>query len=298
MSAILLLAASIGLGFAMARNPRLPPGVPTGINFWVLEVALPALVLHSIPKLHFDADLLFPALAPWLVFAGAWILFPMLGRAFGWSRGSVGALILTCGLGNTAFMGLALIEALRGHEALGAALIADQIGSFGALAVGGVIVAAVYSGTEPHPVLIVRRLMSFAPFLALLVALVLRQIGPLPEAIDAVLFRLGQTLTPLALFSVGLQMRLRGFGDHLPKIAAGLGWKLALAPGLVAVIAYAAGVKPDFAAVGILQCAMAPMISAGILAEQNGLDPPLANLVVGVGILLSLATVPLASLLL
>ena len=46
-------------------------------------------------------------------------------------------------------------------------------------------------------------------------------------------------------------------------------------------------------AVTVLQCAMAPMITAGILAEQHGLNPPLANTIVGVGILLSLATVPL-----
>jgi malate permease and related proteins len=47
------------------------------------------------------------------------------------------------------------------------------------------------------------------------------------------------------------------------------------------------------AVVAVLQCAMAPMITAGMLAEQHGLDPPLANTVVGIGILTSLATVPL-----
>lgn len=281
MTAILLLALSLLAGVAMARNPRLPAGTPAAVNFWVLEVALPALVLEEIPKLTFSSDLLFPALAPWLVFVGALLIFPLLGRAFGWSRGSVGALILTCGLGNTAFMGLAMIEALRGPEALGAAVIADQVGSFGALSIGGVIVAAVWSGVAPHPIDITRRLFSFAPFLALLLALVLRQIGPLPEALLMVLHRLAQTLTPLALFSVGLQLRLRGFGNHLPKLAAGLAWKLALAPLVVAVVAFALRVHPDVAAVGILQCAMAPMITAGILAEQHGLDPPLANLVVG-----------------
>lgn len=299
MSAILLLGACLILGVAMARNPRLPDGIlPTALNFWVLEVALPALVLEQIPKLHFSTDLLFPAFAPWLVFAGALVIFPVLGRALGWSRGSVGALILTCGLGNTAFMGLAMIEALRGPEALGAAVIADQVGSFGALAFGGVIVAAIWSGTAPHPIEIIRRLFSFAPFLALLAALVLRQIGTLPEAVIAVLHRLGQTVTPLALFSVGLQLRLRGIGGYLPRLAAGLAWKLALAPLLIAGIAWTIKLHGTVAAVGILQSAMAPMISAGILAEQHDLDPPLATLIVGAGIVISLASVPLIALML
>jgi predicted permease len=38
---------------------------------------------------------------------------------------------------------------------------------------------------------------------------------------------------------------------------------------------------------------MAPMITAGILAVEHDLDPPLANLAVSLGILLSLLSVPL-----
>ena len=48
--------------------------------------------------------------------------------------------------------------------------------------------------------------------------------------------------------------------------------------------------------VAVLQAAMAPMISAAILAEQFHLEPELANAVLGIGILLSLVTVPLWSL--
>jgi malate permease and related proteins len=295
MSAILLLALCLGLGVAMARNPRLPAGTPAALNFWVIEVALPALVLVEIPKLKFSSDLLYLGIAPWLVFLGAVPLFSLLGRAFGWSRGSIGALILTCGLGNTSFMGLAMVEALRGREALGAAVVADQIGTFSALSVGGVIVAAVWSGESPHPRLIVKRLFSFAPFLAFLAALLLRQIGTLPEEINAVLHRLGQTVTPLALFSVGLQLRLRGFGDHIARLATGLAWKMALAPLVVAGVAAVLGLHGSAVTVGILQCAMAPMVTAGIIAEQHNLDPPLANLIVSVGTLLSMITVPLVS---
>jgi malate permease and related proteins len=44
--------------------------------------------------------------------------------------------------------------------------------------------------------------------------------------------------------------------------------------------------------IGVLQAAMAPMISAAILADQHRLEPQLANTVLGAGILLSLLTVP------
>jgi len=295
MSAILLLALCLGLGVMLAHHPRLPAGTPAALNFWVVVVALPALILSQIPKLHFNSDLLFPALAPWLAFGGAVLFMPWLGKRRGWSRGTIGALVLTCGLGNTAFMGLAMIESLRGPVALGPAVIADQLGSFIALAVGGVIVAAIYSGEAPRLRDVLQRLFTFAPFLALLLALLLRPLGGLPEVLDTVLQRISLTLTPLALFSVGLQLHFGGLRSRLPAITLGLGWKMLLAPLIVFGIATAFGLRGPAAVAGILQCAMAPMVTAGIVAEQHGLDPPLANLVVGVGTLLSLLTIPLAS---
>jgi predicted permease len=50
--------------------------------------------------------------------------------------------------------------------------------------------------------------------------------------------------------------------------------------------------------VGVLQAAMAPMVSATILADEYGLEPTLANTVLGAGIVLSLLTIPLGNALL
>lgn len=298
MSAVLLLALCLGLGLAMARHERLPPGAPQTLNFWIVNVALPALILVEIPKLHVSRDLLFAAAGPWLVFLGAVAIFPIVGRRRGWSRGTVGAMVLTCGLGNTAYMGLAMVEALKGAEFVGPAVIADQFGSFVALSVGGVIVAAVYSGAPPSAGAIVRRMLGFTPFLALVVALLVWPFGGLPDVLQPVLARIGQTLTPLALFSVGLQLKFGGIGSQWKTLLGGLGWKMVLAPALVLGAAWTLGLQGPIPVAAILQCAMPPMVTAGILAEQYDLDPVLANLVVGVGTLLSLVTLPLAAALL
>jgi predicted permease len=45
--------------------------------------------------------------------------------------------------------------------------------------------------------------------------------------------------------------------------------------------------------VGVLQAAQGPMITAGILAQEHRLDPDLASLVLGLGILLSFVTAPI-----
>jgi hypothetical protein len=68
---------------------------------------------------------------------------------------------------------------------------------------------------------------------------------------------------------------------------------------LAPLIIYASGalldVERPILVIATLEAAMAPMISAAILAERHGLEPRLANTVLGAGTLLSLITVPLAS---
>lgn len=298
MTAFVLLLACLALGIAVARYARPPMGLAQGLNWWVINIALPALVLDLIPRLHFELQFWFLVASQWLVFIGAFLLFRWLGGRLQWSRGRIGALTLVCGLGNTSFMGFPLLEALRGREGLALGVVADQLGCFIVLAIGGTIVAALYSGGHAHPRAIARRVLLFPAFLALLVGALVGLLGGWPQVADDILQRIGATLVPLALFSVGLRFRLHlGDGQALP-LALGLGWKLALAPLLVFVLGWGTGVGGNVLVIGVLQAAMAPMISAAILADQHNLDPPLANSILGAGILLSLLTVPAWNLLL
>lgn len=296
VSALLLLFVCLILGALVARFARPPAGLAAGLNWWVINVALPALVLALIPKLRFDPQLWFPIAAMWLTFGGAWLLFGWLGPKLGWSRGRIGALILVCGLGNTSFMGYPLIQALHGAPGLALAVVADQLGAFPILASAGVVVASIYAGRTPQAGMIVRRIATFPAFLALLVGIVAGALGGWPTWLDGVLAPLGATLTPLALFSVGLQFKLHPGERQLAAAGLGLGWKLLLAPLLCWWLGRLTGVGGLVLTVGVLQAAMAPMVSAAILADEYGLDPPLANTVLGAGIVLSLISVPLGNL--
>jgi hypothetical protein len=210
----------------------------------------------------------------------------------GWSRARIGALILVGGLGNTAFMGYPMIEALRGPTALSLAVIGDQTGCFTALVIGGMAVTVVYAGRELRPSEVLRQIVRFPPFLALLAGLALGRAGdPFPLLHD-VCGRIAATLSPLALFSVGLQQKLTIPRANLPAIGCSLVWKLGLAPALCYVVARATGVGGLVLIVGVLQAAMPPMVSAAILAERYQLEPDLANAVLGIAILLSLLSVP------
>ena len=269
-----------------------------GLNWWILYIALPAIVLELIPRVHFDSQLWFPVVSMWLVFAGACLLFGLLGPRLGWSRARTGAMILVCGMGNTAFMGYPMIQALYGQPGLTLAVVADQLGSFPALVVGGIVVASLYAGRTPDPRLIVRRILTFPAFIALIIGVAVGCIGAWPKSVDALFEPIGATLTPLALFSVGLQFKFHPGQRQFAAAALGLSWKLVLAPVLCWVLGIASGIGGLMLSVSVLQAAMAPMVSAAILADEYDLDPALANTVLGAGIVLSMLTLPLGHLLL
>lgn len=293
MTALLLVVLCLALGVIAARFGNPPPGLAPGINWWVLNIALPALILELVPKLHFDWQFWFLILSQWLVFLGAWGLFAGLGRRFGWSRARVGGLVLLSGLGNTSFLGYPILEALRGREGLALGVVADQMGCFFALAIGGVTVAALYSGGEPKPAAIARRILTFPAFIALLLGAILSSFWAWPPAVEGVLSRLGASLSPLALFSVGVRFRLELGPGTRRLLCTSLLYKLLVAPAAVWALALASSVTPPVSTIGVLQAAMAPMISANILADQHGFEPELTNSILGAGILLSFLTVPI-----
>jgi hypothetical protein len=297
VASFLLLIICLGLGVLVTRFGHPPEGLAKNLNWWVLHVALPAMVLQYIPHLQFDLSLWFLFVPMWFIFAGSWLIFHRLGTRLGWPHATIGAVVLTAGLCNTSFVGFPLIEALRGKGALTYAAVADQLGCFLNASIGGSLVVSMYSGGRTDVHAIARKVLQFPPFIALCVALIVAATPGWPTLIEEVLAHISATLAPLALFSVGLQLRFTRSTQGALPLLAGLGWKLGLAPLLVFAAGSALQIQQPILAVTVLQGAMAPMITAAILAEQGNLDPPLANMMVGVGILLSFITVPLWNLL-
>jgi predicted permease len=292
---ISLLGVCLALGVLARRSGRFPQQTAQVLNTFVLSVALPALVVRVVHRLEFRPELVAAAVSPWVVFLLAVAFFRLLGPRLGLGRASVAALVLTAGLSNTAFVGLPMAEALLGREGLAVAVVVDQLGSFLVLATLATLFAARAAAGEEalRPVALLRKVVLFPPFVAVVIALVLRP-WEFPGWLDSLLERLGSTLTPLTLFSVGFQLQLGGARARAGALALGLGYKLVLAPAVVVLGLWALpGVAPIVREATLLQNAMAPMVSGAILASEHELDPDLAALMVGFGIPLSFLTVPL-----
>jgi len=268
----------------------MPESTPAALNGFIIHVSLPALTLLYVHDLRLSSSVLLLASMPWLHFALAAAFFLAAGRLLRLPRNTVGALILTGGLGNTSFLGLPMIEAYYGREGIAHGIMVDQLGSFLVLSTFGITVAGLYSEGRPSLAAVMKRIALFPPFISLLLALALLPVA-YPEWLTAVLGRLGGTLAPLALFSVGFAFRPGHLGRNGRSLALGLGFKLVLAP-LVLSLFYlgVVGMRGLPAEVMLFEAAMPPMITAGIIAAEHDIDPPLAGLMVALGVLLSFLT--------
>jgi predicted permease len=292
LESLVLLLGCLLLGLLVKRFANPPPDLAPRLNWWVINIALPALVLELIPKVQMDPHLWFMPIAMWLVFLGGWGVMALAGSWLGWSRPRIGAAALSAGLGNTALVGFPLIEMLRQKEGLVLAAFADQLGCSIALAVGGITVAAIYGGGTPQPKVIVKRVLLFPPFLALVAGVIVGLAGGWPPLAEGVVARIGATLTPVALFSIGLNFTLKLSRERLGAASLALGWKLALAPAVIFALATVVGAQGLVLAVTVLQAGMAPMASVPILCQQYGLETDVANAALGAGLAISLFSVP------
>lgn len=290
MNNLILLICCFIAGVLLHRFKRMPVNAPAVLNSVILHISLPALTLLSVHGLKISGDVGLMAAMGWMNFALSAGFFWLIGRWLKLPRSTVGALVLTGGLGNTAYVGLPMIEAYYGHEGLASGIIVDQLGSFLALSTLGITFAGIYSSGRPSVGEMAKRIFLFPPFIALVIALVLIPIE-YPAWLTIVLTRLSDTMAPLALLAVGFQLRLGHLAGNGRNLAIGLAFKLVLVP-LVLFLLYVPllGAHGQAIQITLFQAAMPPMITSAILATEHDLDPPLATLMVTVGLMLSFAT--------
>jgi len=271
---------------------RFPTHIYKSLNKIVIYLCLPAITLYHIPKIRWSNELLFPIGAGWISFFLAFVFFHFLGRRLGWSNKLIGCLVLTAGLSNSSFLGYPIVEALFGKKGLETAVLVDQPGTFVVVSTLGVFVAAFYSKGNPDFKSISKKILLFPPFLTFVVACLMNVFEyNLDLKIQSVLLMLGSLVTPLALFSVGLQLTFDRKSKHWKFLYLGLFFRLILTPLLIFIL-YVFIFKQHSEAIKItiIEIAMAPMITGAILASTYGLKPKLSSMMIGFGIPISFVT--------
>jgi len=292
MSNIVLLFACLVSGMAIGWTKRFPVDAHLTLNAFILHFSLPALILLQIHHLHLRSDVLYSIAMPWMLFVVGCGFFWSLGHTMRFSTATTGGLMLAGGLGNTSFVGLPMIEAFYGSGGIATGILIDQLGTYLVLSTLGIVVAILYSHGSARASTVLRRIASFPPLIALVLALALMRLD-YPIWFSQVLHSLGGTLAPLALVSVGLQLRLDRFHGNVPALATGLTFKLLIGPVLVTLLyVWWLHARGQTIQITLFESAMGPQIGGAIVAIQHDLNPPLITLMVGIGITLSFITLP------
>jgi malate permease and related proteins len=293
MENFFLILTYLSIGVVLRRLPTMPQNSGIALNMYVLYVALPALILKNVPLLQFSAELLIPALTPWLLLLAVVATVLLLSRLLHWSRDVTGALLIVLPLGNTSFLGFPMTEALFGSAAMPYAVVYDQVGSFIALTTYVTIVAALYSPTANKPTVksIAVKIVTFPSFIALLLGLLLHG-SDYPAFAQELIDSLAATLVPVVMVAVGFALTIKFSKHEVSPLISALLIKLALMPALAAVLWFSVGQRGIAVDISIFQSAMPPMISAGAIAIMAGLAPRLVSGIIGLGILLGLLTLP------
>ncbi|UTJ07840.1 AEC family transporter [Arcobacter roscoffensis] len=297
MANFALIAIAILVGYVLQRFKIFPQETSNILNKYIIYIPLPAIILLQVPKLTFSFDVLIPTIIAWLVMGISAIIVLFFSKVLSWSREVTGSLLLVAILTNSSIMGIPIIELYLGSESLPYVLIYDQLGTFLALAAYGTFVTAYYSSSgNIHPKVIVKKIVTFPSFIALMFALALlgQEFNPL---ITEVLTKFANTLVPVALVAVGLQLQFKLPKDDLQPLSIALLIKLILAP----LIAYGICILFDWynlaGKTSIFEAGMAPMITAGAIASMAGLAPRLSTAIVGYGIIFSFLTTYIISIL-
>ena len=295
MDNIAMLFLCLAIGMALRKFNRVPDNAHATINAFVINVALPALVLQQIHSVKLDPALVYAVLMPWLLFAASAALFWIIGRKLNLPATTTGALAVVGGLGNTSFIGLPMIESFYGPTGMPTGILIDQLGTYLVLSTVGIVLICVYSEGAVTRSDIVKRIATFPPLIALVVAVALIPVN-YPPLVVSVLSRLGGTLAPLALVSVGRQLRLGELSGKRGLLAMGLGYKLVLAPLLIlALYAGLIGLRGQTTEVTLFEAAMPPQLGGSIVAIQYGLDAKLISLMVGIRTVAAFLTLPVWS---
>ena len=193
----------LGAGHLCRTVKAFPGSSAQSFNAFVIYLSLPAVIFAQVPALlqsmSFQGLWWIPTSMPWMMILLSFLFFHYLGKKMGWSMPLRGALILTAGLGNTSFVGFPLLEAIIGPSAIPVGILVDQPGSFLALSTVGIVIAASYSGNKVTPQLILRRVLTFPPFVSLVLAGIWYLVGsPGYTELKPLFEKIGATLVPLA----------------------------------------------------------------------------------------------------
>jgi malate permease and related proteins len=286
-----LLVGLFVAGLAARRLGWLKPPHAGRMLQLVVNVGLPALFIADVSRVPLRADLVALPISAGLIILATWVLSLAAGRALKLDRPKQGALSLCSMSINNGFL-FPFAIAIWGQ--LGFAQLA--LFDFGnALMQGSLVyaIAAAYGGHGTGFLPILRRVMSFPPLWALVIALLLNISDiALPQWLTTVLGTVGRIILMLVIVALGVLFDARLIRDRTVLVTLALRIPLGLALGFACVWLF--DLEGLTRSVVLLGSAAPIGFSAVVIASRESLDREQAASAASISVLLALVYVPLA----
>jgi malate permease and related proteins len=290
MNNVLVLIISFLGGYLVKKTSSFDKSQVSLLNSFILYISLPSQIFMYIPKMNFNYNFWAPISVSWIIFLVSVFFFNIIGKKLNYNKKTIICLIMVCGLGNTSFVGLPLLENYFGQEGVGIGIYVDQFGTFLVLSLLGIPYLLFKTNENISTYSTIKKIILFPPFISIILAIFIKILNfniPYPE----VLKRLGDTLAPLALFSVGFQLTFSGLKGKSRILLFGLTFKLILAP-LIIYILYIKlfSMNNLHGKVSVFEAGMGPMITSTLIVSEKNIESDLASVLLAFGIIFSFIT--------
>lgn len=293
--AILLLLIMIGA--AATRFGVLSQNAVQGINRLIIWVCFPALLIANMDK-TFTIEMLHSSLALLLISAGCYTaliigleIWRRFSKAPAKQLGLVQFLIL---MGNTAFMGFPVINAIYGQDGIFYASMFNIWHNFVCYSYGFYLLHR-----QKKPKLL--KILANPAFIATIAGFILFLLPfTLPYVLHYPLEWVGNMTIPLSLFVVGYQFAHIKPKELLrPKTLWFISFiRLIVFPCILLPVLYAIGLRGTLLVVPVIIFATPVALTAGTFAKEYGHDEVLGSKAVLLSNFLSVITLPLLSIIL
>ena len=292
---VLTLFILILVGWTVRRIGIFTDEVTTGVSSFLVNVALPALVIDSM-QLPYDPSLAREGMTVALIGGVYYIaavafalVFPRLIRARLDERSVFSFLVI---FANTGFMGYPVVNAIWGEEAIFLAAIYNLLFSFLLFTVGILIISGAGTGWRA----ISPRLLFSPGIVSVGIGLALFFLSvELPQVIGGPITMLGDLTTPLSMVVIGaLLARLdaRAIFGNL-RVYAYAGVRLLVMPLATLAVLRLFVDDPLILGVLVIMAGMPGATNAALFAEEYGVNPELASQSVFITTLFCVVTIPL-----
>jgi predicted permease len=294
MSVEIRVALLIGLfaaGFIARRAGWLKPPQAGFMLRLVINVGLPAMFIADVSRIPLRMDLIALPASSLAIMVVSWGLSLLLGRALHLTRTDQGTTTI-CGMSiNNGFL-FPFVIAVWGAAGFGYMALFD-LGHVLGQSFLVYAIAATYGGRAAGFGSVVRRVLTFPPLWALLVALLINGSGmALPDGLVTVLRTVGQLVLLLVIIALGVLFDVRLLKDRRVPAIICLRMLVGFALGWLCVEAFG---LTGMARSAVLLGAAAPIgFNAVVLSDMEKLNRELAASAASISVLIGLVYAPLA----